>query len=100
MVLAAQTAAAHELMVGARHQDEALVVEAVYDNGRIPRGAGVQVFDAADALIAEADVDADGFARIPAPDAPDGLRIVVTDGAGHTAEWVLTPADIARQRAQ
>lgn len=98
MALTAWSAGAHELLVSARHEGDALVIEAVYDNGRIPRGAAAQVLDGGDAPVASAVIDDQGFARIPAPDAPDGLRIVVIDEGGHRAEWVLTPADIARQR--
>lgn len=99
LALAAWPALAHDLFVSARDDGETLHVEAFYSNGLTPEGALVRVFDAENRLVDQSAIDADGRARFASPDAPAGLRVEVRE-AGHEAWWILTPDDIARQRAE
>ncbi|MBM9596023.1 hypothetical protein [Roseitranquillus sediminis] len=87
---------AHQLNVFAFIEEGAIVVEAKFSSGRVAREGVVTVYDAADALIHETRLGADGSVRLPRLANEGGLRIEVSAGDGHSNYWILTPQDMAR----
>lgn len=92
-------ALAHQLNVFAFVEGETVVVEVTFSNGRAARSGSVEVFDGNDVLVHRTSVGEDGTARFPLVATGTGLRIEVDAGDGHQNYWVLTPQDIAAQRA-
>lgn len=95
----AAPAAAHRLNVFARVAGEEVVVEAKFSNGNPVKGGDVAVYDGAEALLLTVKTDDLGIARFPLQGEATGLRIEMDAGDGHEDYWILTPADIAAQRA-
>lgn len=92
----AAPAGAHQLNVFASVAAGVVVVEARFSTGKRPVAGTVRIYDAADGLLAELALGADGTARWPlGPGAEGGLRIEVETGEGHDGYWILTPDDLA-----
>lgn len=100
LLLAAGEAHAHRLEAQAFVRPFGMVrIESWYETGDAPKGAKVQVFDAADALLATGRLDGDGVWAFPYAGAGP-LRIVVNAGAGHVATVRVQPEDLARGAAE
>jgi nickel transport protein len=99
LAVAATAAHAHGLLVFARVDGNDVVAEAKFSNGNPVRVGVFNVFDGDDRLLTSIEVGPDGVARFPLQGAETGLRIEMDAGDGHYDYWILTPADIAAQRA-
>ena len=90
-------AAAHQLVVFASVDCEAVTVEAKFSNGRITQQGDVRVLDGGNSLLTTLQLESDGTARIPleSVDHSGGLVIEVDTGS-HDNYWIVTPEDIAR----
>jgi nickel transport protein len=89
-------AAAHQLVVFASVDCEAVMVEAKFSSGRIAQKGEVRVLDGDNALQTSLELGSDGTARIPLDtvDHSGGLVIEVDTGS-HDNYWIVTPEDIA-----
>ena len=100
---AAVPAAAHQLIVFASVQGEALVIEAKFSSGKKPKTGAVRVYDGAETLMHDGEISEAGVYRVKLSDIEagleTGLKVEVDTGSGHTDYWILTPGDIAQQRA-
>lgn len=90
-------AAAHQLVVFAAVDCQAVTVEAKFSNGRVTQTGDVRVLDGQNKLLATLHLQADGTARVPldSVDHSTGLLIEVDTGH-HENYWIVTPEDIAR----
>ena len=90
-------AAAHQLVVFASVDCEAVTVEAKFSNGRIAKQGEVRVLDGDNAVLTTLQLEADGTATVPLDsfDHSGGLVIEVDTGS-HDNYWIVTPEDIAR----
>ncbi len=90
-------AAAHQLVVFASVDCEAVTVEAKFSNGRVAQKGDVRVLDGNNSLLTTLELKSDGTANVPLAelDHSGGLLIEVDTG-GHDNYWILTPEDIAR----
>ncbi len=89
--------AAHNLVVFASVDCEAVSVEAKFSNGRVAQKGDVRVLDGDNALQITLQLGEDGTVRVPLDslDHAQGLVIEVDTG-GHDNYWIVTPEDIAR----
>ena len=94
--LAPLGASAHQLVVFASADCEAVLVEAKFSSGKIAQQGEVRVLDGNNALLTTLSLAEDGTALIPldSVDHSGGLVIEVDTG-GHDNYWILTPEDIA-----
>ena len=90
-------AAAHQLVVFASTDCEAVTVEAKFSNGRVAQQGEVRILDGDNTLLTTLELGEDGTAVIPldSVDHSGGL-VVEVDTGGHDNYWILTPEDIAR----
>ncbi len=90
-------AAAHQLVVFASADCEAVTVEAKFSNGRVVQQGEVRVLNGDNTLLTTLTLSEDGTAVIPldSVDYSGGL-VVEVDTGGHDNYWILTPEDIAR----
>lgn len=90
-------AAAHQLVVFASVDCEAVTVEAKFSNGKVAQQGEVRVLDGENTLLTTLQLEQDGTATLPLDelDHSAGLLIEVDTG-GHDNYWILTPEDIAR----
>ncbi|MEM9971406.1 MAG: hypothetical protein AAF762_09960 [Pseudomonadota bacterium] len=90
-------AAAHQLVVFASVDCEAVTVEAKFSNGRVAQTGDVRVLDGNNALLTTLELQSDGTASVPLDtvDHSGGLVIEVSTGS-HDNYWIVTPEDIAR----
>lgn len=90
-------AAAHQLVVFASVDCEAVSVEAKFSSGRVTQQGDVRVLDGENNLLTTLKLATDGTARIPldSVDYSTGLVIEVDTGS-HDNYWIVTPEDIAR----
>ncbi|WP_425037923.1 hypothetical protein [Primorskyibacter sp. S187A] len=90
-------AAAHQLVVFASVDCEAVTVEAKFSNGKIAQRGDVRILDGENALLSTLPLQEDGTANVPldSVDHSGGLVIEVDTGS-HDNYWILTPQDIAR----
>lgn len=97
-VAAPMGAAAHQLVVFASVDCEAVTVEAKFSNGRVAQEGDVRVLDGENALLAELPLERDGTANVPLDtvDHSGGLVIEVSTST-HDNYWIVTPEDIARK---
>lgn len=98
-VLAAPfAAAAHQLVVFASVDCEAVTVEAKFSNGKVTQQGDVRVLDSANNLLTTLQLESDGTASVPldSVDHTGGLLIEVDTGS-HDNYWIVTPEDIARK---
>ncbi|MEJ6398099.1 hypothetical protein [Yoonia sp. 208BN28-4] len=96
-VVAPVGAAAHQLIVFASVDCEAVTVEAKFSNGNPVQIADVRVLDGQNALITTLPITEDGTLSVPLDslDYSQGLVIEVDTGS-HDNYWILTPDDITR----
>ena len=91
-------AAAHQLVVFASDDCEAVTVEAKFSNGKITQQGDVRVLDGENNLLTTLQLQSDGTALVPldSVDHSGGLLIEVDTGS-HDNYWIVTPEDIARK---
>ncbi|MEL6959951.1 MAG: hypothetical protein AAGL89_13465 [Pseudomonadota bacterium] len=91
-------AAAHQLVVFASSDCEAVTVEAKFSNGKAAQQGEVRVLDGDNTLLQTLELAEDGTARVllDEVDHSGGLLIEVDTG-GHDNYWIVTPEDIARK---
>ncbi|MEM7718804.1 MAG: hypothetical protein AAF222_06340 [Pseudomonadota bacterium] len=97
LVTAPLGAAAHQLVVFASVDCEAVTVEAKFSNGKTAQKGDVRVLDGENALLTTLQLD-NGTANVPldSVDHSGGLLIEVDTGS-HDNYWIVTPEDIARK---
>ncbi|MEO1238965.1 MAG: hypothetical protein AAFW64_04735 [Pseudomonadota bacterium] len=90
-------AAAHQLVVFASVDCQAVTVEAKFSNGRVTQKGDVRVLDGDNNLLVTLQLRSDGTANVPldSVDHSGGLLIEVDTGS-HDNYWIVTPEDIAR----
>ncbi|MEO0664308.1 MAG: hypothetical protein AAFY97_01095 [Pseudomonadota bacterium] len=90
-------AAAHQLVVFASVDCQAVTVEAKFSNGRVAQQGDVRVLDGENTLLTTTELTEDGTVSVPLAelDHAGGLLIEVDTG-GHDNYWIVTPEDIAR----
>lgn len=90
-------AAAHQLIVFASVDCEAVRVEAKFSNGNAVQQADVRILDGQNTLLSTLPIEEDGTVTIPldSVDHSGGLMIEVDTGS-HDNYWIVTPDDIAR----
>lgn len=90
-------AAAHQMVVFASVDCEAVTVEAKFSNGNPVQIAEVRVLDGENVLLTTLPIEEDGTATVPLDrvDHNGGLLIEVDTGS-HDNYWIVTPDDIAR----
>jgi nickel transport protein len=90
-------ASAHQLVVFASVDCEAVTVEAKFSSGRVTQKGDVRVSDGNNKLLTTLQLDSDGTAIVPLDslDHSGGLLIEVDTGS-HDNYWIITPEDIAR----
>ena len=90
-------AAAHQLIVFASSDCDAVTVEAKFSSGKIAQQGEVRVLNGENNLLQTLELSTDGLAEIllDSVDHSTGLLIEVDTG-GHENYWILTPEDIAR----
>ncbi|WP_171099204.1 hypothetical protein [Ruegeria sp. HKCCD7255] len=98
MVAAPVGAAAHQLVVFASVDCEAVTIEAKFSNGRVTQKGDVRVLDGENNLLKTLQLESDGTALVPldSVDHSGGLLIEVDTGH-HDNYWIVTPEDIARK---
>ena len=91
-------AAAHQLVIFASVDCEAVTVEAKFSNGRVTQQGDVRVLDGENNLLTTLQLESDGTALVPldSVDHSGGLLIEVDTGS-HDNYWIVTPEDIARK---
>ena len=91
-------AAAHQLVVFASVDCEAVTVEAKFSNGRVTQQGDVRVLDGDNNLLTTLQLESDGTVLVPleSVDHSGGLLIEVDTGS-HDNYWIVTPEDIARK---
>ncbi len=91
-------AAAHQLVVFASVDCEAITVEAKFSNGKIAQKGDVRLLDGSNNLLSNYELETNGTARIglDSIDHSSGLVIEVDTGS-HDNYWIVTPEDIARK---
>jgi nickel transport protein len=97
-IVAPHGAAAHQLVVFASVDCEAVTVEAKFSNGRVTQQGDVRVLDGENNLLTTLQLESDGTALVPldSVDHSGGLLIEVDTGS-HDNYWIVTPEDIARK---
>lgn len=95
--LAPVGAAAHQMVVFASVDCDAVTVEAKFSNGNAVQLADVRVLDGANTLLMTMPITADGTLSVPLEgiDHSEGLVIEVDTGS-HENYWIVTPQDIAK----
>ncbi len=90
-------AAAHQLIVFASVDCEAVTVEAKFSNGNPVQLADVRVLDGQNDLLATVPISKDGTVAVPLESLShsEGLVIEVDTGS-HDNYWIVTPEDIAK----
>jgi len=90
--------AAHQLVVFASVDCEAVTVEAKFSNGKVAQAGEVRVLDGEETLLTTLELARDGTANLPLAelDHSGGLFIEVSTGS-HDNYWIVTPEDIARK---
>lgn len=90
-------AAAHQLVVFASVDCNAVKVEAKFSNGRVTQQGDVRVLDGENKLLTTHELESDGTVLVPldSVDHSGGLVIEVDTGS-HDNYWIVTPEDIAR----
>ena len=91
-------AAAHQLVVFASVDCEAVTVEAKFSNGRVAQKGDVRVLDGENSLVMTLPLGSDGTARVPLDSVDHSGGLVIEVGTGsHDNYWIVTPEDIARK---
>ncbi|MEL6570066.1 MAG: hypothetical protein AAFQ64_00300 [Pseudomonadota bacterium] len=91
-------AAAHQIIVFASVDCEAVTVEAKFSNGNAVQQAEVRVLNGESELLKTLDIGEDGTVSVPLDtvDHSGGLVIEVDTG-NHDNYWIVTPDDISRK---
>lgn len=91
-------ASAHQLVVFASVDCQAVTVEAKFSNGKVSQQGDVRVLDGNNNLLTTLQLESDGTAKIQLDsiDYSGGLLIEVDTGS-HDNYWIVTPEDIARK---
>lgn len=91
-------AAAHQMIVFASVDCEAVLVEAKFSNGNAVQQAEVRVLDGENTLQQTLPIGEDGTVSVPldSVDHSGGLVIEVDTGS-HDNYWIVTPEDITRK---
>ncbi|MEL7104460.1 MAG: hypothetical protein AAGM21_00965 [Pseudomonadota bacterium] len=97
LVFAPIGAAAHQMIVFASVDCQAVTVEAKFSNGNAVQQAEVRLLDGANALQTTLPIEADGTLSVPLDtvDHSQGLVIEVDTGS-HQNYWIVTPEDISK----
>ncbi len=97
-ITAPLAAAAHQLVVFASVDCQAVTVEAKFSNGKVVQQGEVRVLDGENTLLTTLQLESDGTAHLPldSVDHSGGLVIEVDTGS-HDNYWIVTPEDIARK---
>ncbi len=90
-------AAAHQMIVFASVDCDAVTVEAKFSNGNAVQQAEVRVLDGDNALLTALPITQDGTLSVPleSVDHSGGLVIEVDTGS-HDNYWIVTPEDIVK----
>ncbi len=99
MMLAAAplSVAAHQLIVFASVDCEAVLVEAKFSNGNVVQQGEVRILDGENTLQTRLDIQTDGTAMIPLESVDHSAGLVIeVDTGSHENYWIVTPDDIAR----
>lgn len=98
LIAVPSSAAAHQLVVFASVDCEAVTVEAKFSNGRVAQTGEVRVLDGNNALQSTLELKSDGTANVPLDTADHtGGLVIEVDTGGHDNYWIVTPEDIARK---
>lgn len=90
-------AAAHQLLVFASVDCEAVTVEAKFSNGNAVQVGDVMVNNGQDELIETLPLAEDGTVQIPLDTVDHSTGLVIrVDLGSHDNYWIVTPEDIAR----
>ena len=97
MAVAPFGASAHQMVVFASVDCEAVTVEAKFSNGNAVQQADIRVLDGENTLQTTMPIKTDGTATVPldSVDHSTGLVIEVDTGS-HDNYWIVTPEDIAK----
>jgi len=97
MAVAPFGASAHQMIVFASVDCEAVTVEAKFSNGNAVQQADIRVLDGENTLQTTVPIKTDGTATVPldSVDHSTGLVIEVDTGS-HDNYWIVTPEDIAK----
>lgn len=98
LIAAPLGAAAHQMIVFASVDCEAVMVEAKFSNGNAVQQAEVRVLDGENQLQTTLEIGEDGTVKVPLAtvDHSSGLVIEVDTGS-HDNYWIVTPDDISRK---
>lgn len=97
LIAAPVAAVAHQMIVFASVDCEAVMVEAKFSNGNAVQQADVRVLDGKNALLMTLSINTDGTVDVPLDrvDHSGGLVIEVDTGS-HDNYWIVTPEDISK----
>lgn len=87
---------AHGINVFAWVEGDTVHAQAKLSDGRKAQNALIKVYNNRGVKLLEGKTDANGDFSFPVPEKSD-LKIVLSTGTGHRAEWVLAAAEIERQ---
>ncbi len=87
---------AHGINVFARVEGDTVHAQAKLSDGRKAKNASITVYNKRGVNLLEGKTDANGDFSFPVPEKSD-LKIVLSTGTGHRAEWVIAAAEIERQ---
>ncbi|MEL6915346.1 MAG: hypothetical protein AAFP13_12680 [Pseudomonadota bacterium] len=91
-------AAAHQLVVFASTDCQAVTVEAKFSNGRAAQAGDVRVLDGENNLLTTLALADDGTVNLSLADIDhSGGLLIEVDTGGHDNYWILTPEDIAQK---
>ncbi|WP_170422306.1 hypothetical protein [Ruegeria arenilitoris] len=98
LAVAPVAAAAHQLVVFASVDCQAVTVEAKFSNGKPAQQGEVRVLDGENALQTTLQLSSDGTALVPLASVDHATGLVIeVDTGGHDNYWIVTPEDIARK---
>jgi nickel transport protein len=86
-------ARAHNVSVFAWVEGDTVHVESKFSGGRKPKGATIDVYDAAGDLLLQGTTDDNGLYSFRVPRKTE-MRIVLNAGMGHRAEWTVPLAEL------
>lgn len=90
-------AAAHQMVVFASANCEAVIVEAKFSNGNPVQIADVRVLDGENNVLLTQPITKDGTLTIPLDEVDHaGGLVIEVDTGSHDNYWIITPDDIAR----
>ncbi len=89
---------AHNLVVFASVDCQAVTVEAKFSNGKVAQKGDVRVLDGQNVLLKTMQLGNDGTVRVPLDSVDHTLGLVIeVDTGGHDNYWIVTPEDIAKK---